>query len=77
MSCTRQRDVAPSPCNLTRANPHMKFYDGRRGYVKVTLTPDSARADFRTVSAVTTPGAPLATAASFVTEAGSPGLKPA
>lgn len=55
----------------------MKFYDGRRGYVKVTLTPDSARADFRTVSAVTTPGAPLATAASFVTEAGSPGLKPA
>ncbi|MEV6328625.1 alkaline phosphatase D family protein [Streptomyces sp. NPDC051909] len=63
--------------NLTRANPHMRFYDGRRGYVTVALGEDSARADFRTVSAVTTPGAPVTTAASFVTEAGSPGLGPA
>ncbi|MGW7369369.1 alkaline phosphatase D family protein [Streptomyces sp. NPDC054841] len=63
--------------NLTRANPHMKFYNGRRGYVTVTLTTELARADFRTVSAVTTPGAPITTAASFVTEAGDPGLKPA
>lgn len=63
--------------NLTRANPHLKFYDGRRGYVTVALGQDSARADFRTVSAVTTPGAPVSTAASFVTEAGNPGLTPA
>ncbi|GAA3396243.1 alkaline phosphatase D family protein [Streptomyces roseoviridis] len=63
--------------NLTRANPHLRFYDGRRGYVTVALTEDSARADFRTVTAVTTPGAPVATAASFVTEAGRPGLTPA
>ncbi|GAA2804405.1 alkaline phosphatase D family protein [Streptomyces showdoensis] len=63
--------------DLTRANPHLKFYDGRRGYVTVALGRDSARADFRTVSAVTTPGAPVATAASFVTEAGDPGLTPA
>ncbi|MEU7012654.1 alkaline phosphatase D family protein [Streptomyces sp. NPDC046385] len=63
--------------NLTRANPHLKFYDGRRGYVTVALGQDSARADFRTVSAVTTPGAPVTTAASFVTEAGNPGLTPA
>ncbi|MEU7030564.1 alkaline phosphatase D family protein [Streptomyces sp. NPDC046275] len=63
--------------NLTRANPHLRFYDGRRGYLAVTLGADSARADFRTVSAVTTPGAPISTAASFVTEAGRPGLQPA
>ena len=55
----------------------MKFYNGRRGYVTVTLDQDTARADYRTVSAVTTPGAPVRTAASFVTEAGDPGLKPA
>ncbi|NGO07135.1 alkaline phosphatase [Streptomyces sp. HC44] len=61
----------------TRANPHLKFYDGRRGYVRVELGRESARADFRTVSAVTKPGAPITTAASFVTEAGNPGLKPA
>ncbi|MEV5433655.1 alkaline phosphatase D family protein [Streptomyces sp. NPDC052701] len=59
-----------------RANPHMKFYNGRRGYVRVELGREAARADFRTVAAVTTPGAPVTTAASFVTEAGSPGLKP-
>ncbi|MFC7309793.1 alkaline phosphatase D family protein [Streptomyces monticola] len=59
-----------------KANPHLKFFNGRRGYVTVALGTDAARADFRTVSAVTTPGAPVATAASFVTEAGNPGLEP-
>ncbi|MEU8891083.1 alkaline phosphatase D family protein [Streptomyces sp. NPDC048442] len=61
---------------LTGANPHMKHYNGRRGYALLTLTPEQARADFRTVAAVTTPGAAVTTAASFVTEAGNPGLKP-
>jgi len=59
----------------TTANPHLKFYDGRRGYVTVSLTDARARADFKTVPYVTTPGAPLSTAASFVTEAGAPGLR--
>nr|WP_225805113.1 hypothetical protein [Streptomyces sp. NK15101] len=38
---------------------------------------ESARADFRTVPYVTRPGAPVTTAASYVTEAGDPGLTPA
>ncbi|GAA3811649.1 alkaline phosphatase D family protein [Streptomyces phyllanthi] len=59
------------------ANPHMKFYNGRRGYVTVALEEDSARADFKALPAVTTPGAAITTVASFVTEAGDPGLKPA
>ncbi|MGW6511988.1 alkaline phosphatase D family protein [Streptomyces niveus] len=74
------KDGADKPSNwtnLTTANPHLKFYNGRRGYVTVTLGRQQARADFKTVSAVTTPGAPLSTAGSFVTEAGDPGLKPA
>lgn len=74
------KDGAEKPANwdtYTKANPHMKFYNGRRGYVTVGLGQDSARADFKTVSAVTTPGAPITTAASFVTESGKPGLKPA
>ncbi|GGX52724.1 alkaline phosphatase D family protein [Streptomyces minutiscleroticus] len=61
----------------TRANPHLKFFDGRRGYATVALGQHAARADFKTVSAVTTPGAPITTAASFVTEVGDQGLKPA
>ncbi|MGW1022256.1 alkaline phosphatase D family protein [Streptomyces sp. NPDC002577] len=59
------------------ANPHMKFYNGLRGYVTVELGAAAARADFKSVSAVTTPGAPVVTAGSFVTEAGNPGLQPA
>ncbi|MFG2758341.1 alkaline phosphatase D family protein [Streptomyces wuyuanensis] len=78
-SVSSGKDGAEKPANwdnLTQANPHMRFYDGRRGYVTVTLTTERARADFRTVPAVTTPGAPVSTAASFVTEAGDPGLEP-
>ncbi|MFH9422920.1 alkaline phosphatase D family protein [Streptomyces sp. NPDC017529] len=73
-------DGADKPANwgtYMAANPHMKFYNGRRGYVTVTLDREKARADFRTVSKVTVPGAPVSTAGSFVTEAGDPGLKPA
>lgn len=79
-SISSGKDGADRPANhdaLTRANPHMKFYNGRRGYVTVALGRDGARADFRTVSAVTTPGAPVTTAGSYVTEVGDPGLKPA
>ncbi|MFF4654386.1 alkaline phosphatase D family protein [Streptomyces sp. NPDC001381] len=74
------RDGSDRPANWNTymtANPHLRFYNGRRGYVTVTLGRDLARADFRTVPYVTTPGAPLTTAASFVTETGDQGLKPA
>jgi alkaline phosphatase D len=54
----------------------MRFYDGRRGYVLVTLDRRRLRADYRTVDLVTRPGAPVATAASFVSQAGDPGLEP-
>ncbi|MEU2280730.1 alkaline phosphatase D family protein [Streptomyces sp. NPDC013178] len=72
-------DGAERPANWATylaANPHLRFYDGRRGYVRVGLDRHTARADFRTVPAVTVPGAPVSTAASFVTEAGNPGLVP-
>ncbi|MFJ9663474.1 alkaline phosphatase D family protein [Streptomyces sp. NPDC101219] len=78
-SVTSGRDGVERPANwdtYMRANPHLKHYDGRRGYLRVELGRHSARADFRTVTAVTTPGAPVTTTASFVTEAGSPGLRP-
>ena len=49
-------------------NPHVKFYNGRRGYVRVTMTPDRCRADYRVLPFVTKPGAPIETRASFVVE---------
>ncbi|MFI9765806.1 alkaline phosphatase D family protein [Streptomyces sp. NPDC052415] len=78
-SITSGRDGADRPANwdtYMTANPHLKFYNGRRGYVTVALDEQRARADFKTVPYVTTPGAPVTTAASFVTEAGEPGLRP-
>ncbi|MEU9322855.1 alkaline phosphatase D family protein [Streptomyces canus] len=74
------RDGADKPSTwdtYTGANPHMKFYNGLRGYVTVELGRERARADFRSVPYVTRPGAPIATAASFVTEVGNQGLTPA
>ncbi|WP_435221205.1 alkaline phosphatase D family protein [Streptomyces sp. Tue6028] len=73
-------DGAAHPSNhaayLAR-NPHMKYYDGRRGYVKVTLDSEAARGDYRSVDYVTKPDAPLVQGASFVSESGNPGLTPA
>jgi alkaline phosphatase/alkaline phosphatase D len=60
-----------------KANPHMKYFDGHRGYVRVDMDRDEAQVDFRTVSAITTPGGGISTTASFVTEVGSPGLQSA
>ncbi len=78
-SISSGRDGVDRPGNwdtYMAANPHMKFYNGRRGYVRVELGTESARADFKTVSAVTRPDAPIVTAGSFVTEVGDQGLKP-
>ncbi|MFE4975995.1 alkaline phosphatase D family protein [Kitasatospora sp. NPDC056651] len=63
--------------NLMSANAHMKFYDGRRGYTVLTLDRRRARADYRVVNQITRPGGTLSTAASFATEAGNPGIRPA
>ncbi|MFE0421627.1 alkaline phosphatase D family protein [Streptomyces sp. NPDC058953] len=78
-SVSSGRDGAARPPNWadqTLANPHLRFYDGRRGYTVLTLREDTVRADFRVLAAVTVPGAPMATAGSFVTVAGDPGLRP-
>ncbi|TVL90047.1 alkaline phosphatase [Streptomyces sp. SAJ15] len=77
-SVSSGRNGADKPSNwatFMAANPHMKFYNGRRGYVLLTLDEDQARADYRTVSPVTTPGGVVTTAASFITESGNPGLQ--
>ncbi|MEU0393773.1 alkaline phosphatase D family protein [Streptomyces sp. NPDC006208] len=77
-SISSGKDGADKPATwdtYTRANPHMRFYNGRRGYVTVTLGEQQARADFRTLTHVTSPGSPVTTAASFVTDAGNPGLR--
>jgi alkaline phosphatase D len=41
-----------------------------------TVTPERWQADYRVVPYVSRPGAPVSTRASFVVEAGRPGLQP-
>ena len=56
-------------------NPHIKYYNGRRGYVRVDVAPERLTAQFRVVPWVTQPGAPLETRARFVVESGQPGAQ--
>jgi alkaline phosphatase D len=56
-------------------NPHIKFLNRNRGYVRNVLTRSQWTADFRVVDIVTTPGAPIRTRASFVIEDGRPGAQ--
>jgi len=49
-------------------NPHARYLNSRRGYLRCVVTPDQWRTDVRIVPYVSRPGAPVATAASFVVE---------
>lgn len=54
-------------------NPFVKFYNNQRGYVVCDVTPQNWTSHYRIVPYVTRPGAPLATAKSFVVADGRPG----
>ena len=58
-------------------NPFVKFHNTQRGYVRCEATPRQWKTDFQIVPFVTRPNAPLETAASFVVEAGRPGVQKA
>lgn len=59
---------------IVDANPHIAFYNGRRGYTRCDVTPDRWRTDYRIVPYVSQPDAPIETTASFVVERGAAGL---
>ncbi|WP_308282805.1 alkaline phosphatase D family protein [Pseudonocardia nigra] len=70
-------DSTPEQDAVVAANPHIRFRNGKRGYVRTRFTGGELRADFRVVDAVRTPGAPVSTKASFVVADREPGLNPA
>jgi alkaline phosphatase D len=51
-------------------NPHLRFADGRRGYVVARLAPHELRAEFRVLDRVTRRGVPARTAAVFALDDG-------
>ncbi|MEU0267102.1 alkaline phosphatase D family protein [Nocardioides sp. NPDC006303] len=76
-SITSGGNGAEHPANWAaylERNPHMKFYNGLRGYTTVSLNADGAEVTYKNVAQVSTPGAPLNVGGRFFTEAGRPGL---
>jgi len=69
-------DQNPSDAVRLSENPHIKFINRNRGYVRNVITPAGWTADYRVVDVVTTPGAPVRTRASFAIEDGVPGAQP-
>lgn len=63
-----------TPQMLTE-NPFVKFFNDERGYVTCEFTPQTCTARYRTVPFVSKPDAPINTRATFVVEAGKPGLQ--
>jgi alkaline phosphatase D len=77
--CTGGNGVDQNPGDAVQLaeNPHIKFINRNRGYVRNLITRDTWRADFRIVDQVRVPDRPLATRATFVIEDGQPGAVPA
>ncbi|MEV4345361.1 alkaline phosphatase D family protein [Actinoplanes sp. NPDC049596] len=55
-------------------NPHLRFHNNQRGYVRTRIEPTTMTADFRVLPYVTMPGAPAHTRATFAIEDRVPGL---
>jgi alkaline phosphatase D len=58
-------------------NPHVKWQNGRRGYVSCVVTPTEWRAEYRTVEFVSKPDAPVMTPTKWVVRNGVAGIQPA
>jgi alkaline phosphatase D len=69
-------DTTPALAIEMQANPHFKFSNFQRGYVRCEFDRDVLRADYRVVPYISRPGADISTRASFVTEREAPGLQP-
>ena len=71
------RDMSPGGEARLRDNPHIKFYNGQRGYVTAHVTPERWTSQFKVVPVVTEPGGALETRVTFVIEDGRAGAEEA
>ncbi len=77
-SITSEGDGSDRPAKVTEAlvaNPHIRYGIDRRGYVTARFTPDELRTTVRVVDRVSTPGAPVRTAATYTVADREPGLR--
>jgi len=62
---------------MKTVNPQIRYFNGRRGYVRCEMTATNWRTDYRLLEYVVKPGSPVDTRASFVLEAGNSIPRPA
>ena len=67
-------DISPRNQTVLAENPHVRFHNGQRGYVRCAITRDRWQTDYRVVPFVSRPGASVETRASMVVENGRPGI---
>ena len=72
---SRGDGTATSAIPNAAANPHLRFYSDRRGYVRTTITRAQIRADFRGLDSVTKRGVAARTLKSYVILDGRPGVR--
>jgi alkaline phosphatase D len=70
-------DTSPGGQEWLAANPHLKFFNNQRGYVRCHVAAQRWRADFLVTDRVSQPGGGISVRKSFVVEAGRPGLQEA
>jgi alkaline phosphatase D len=68
------REQNPGDSVQLDENPHIKFVNRKRGYVRNTITPGEWTADYRVLEYVTEPGSPIATRKTYTIQEGEPGL---
>ena len=68
-------DMPPQMTAVLAENPFVKFYNGQRGYVSCSVTPQRWQADYQVLDAVTRKDASRRTRASFVIADGRAGAQ--
>jgi alkaline phosphatase D len=67
-------EISQTGRNRMAENPHILFYNQRRGYQRCVVTPTEMRTEFRIMPYVTQPGAPIVTRATAYVQAGTAGI---
>jgi alkaline phosphatase D len=67
-------DINDTFKTVLQKNPHMKFFNGQRGYVRHVVTPDRWQADYQVLDKVSVPDGRLSTRKSFIVENGRSAL---
>jgi alkaline phosphatase D len=68
-------DQRANTARIRSRNPHIKFFNAQRGYLRCRVTPSQWRTDYRVLERVSRYGSGVSTRASFVVEDGRAALE--